>query len=257
MKRAWIIPAVICLLLLVAWPLRWEKGPTQSVSGQKIKIIHLQDRWTGQAWIDLYGFVDEKLVSGEMRPVHSQADIAKRKKQILARSKEAQKRQELEKKLTEYKEIKKLNSTAYAKYNELVEKNYQEIDKELKEESDEEKEKIERLGLSRLERQVQRLGPATLDVLDLEERYFECEDGIPQEIINGRVAYFNADQEEKKISGEINNQQKQAETTAMSELVSLAWRKRNIATGLWVGFLVLSAAIAGILFIRNSRNQYG
>jgi len=96
-----------------------------------------------------------------------------------------------------------------------------------------------------------------LDVLDLEERYFECEDGIPQEIINGRVAYFNADQEEKKISGEINNQQKQAETTAMSELVSLAWRKRNIATGLWVGFLVLSAAIAGILFIRNSRNQYG
>ncbi|RPF47104.1 hypothetical protein EDD75_1377 [Thermodesulfitimonas autotrophica] len=102
MKRAWIIPAVMCLLLLAAWPFRWEKGPTQTVNNGALKIVHLRDHWTGQAWVALYGYdaVNNRLYSGEMVPVPSQADIAKRKEQILASPEEVKKVAELRKRLT-------------------------------------------------------------------------------------------------------------------------------------------------------------
>lgn len=45
MKRVWIIPAVACFLLLVAWPLRWKIESIDCYG-----TVHLQDRWTGQRW---------------------------------------------------------------------------------------------------------------------------------------------------------------------------------------------------------------
>lgn len=186
MKRVWIIPAVICLLLLAAWPLRWEKGPVQSDS--KAKIIHMRDRWTGQSWVALYGVVDGQLLSGEMRPVPPQADIAKRKEQILASPEEVQKRQELEKKLAEYEEkVKHLPPKWDDKGN---------------------------------------WRPFTKEELELID-----------------------------VTEEKANLQKQAETAARSDLSYFAWQKRNIATGIWTGLVALSAVMAGILFIRNSRSQ--
>ncbi|MEW6274944.1 MAG: hypothetical protein AB1556_07515 [Bacillota bacterium] len=226
MKRAWIIPAVICLLLLAAWPLRWEKGPVQSDS--KAKIIHMRDRWTGQAWVALYGIANGEVYSGEMRPIPSQADIAKRKEQILASPEEVQKRQELENRLAKYEEIKKLHSAANAKYIELVNKNYAYNNVDL------------------LDRKLR------YSFFDRDERY---ENGIPQDIINARITYYNADQDERKIRGELDNQQKWAETAAKSDLSYFAWRKRNIATGIWAGLVVLSAVMAVILFTRDSRNR--
>ncbi|AVX40774.1 hypothetical protein CTH_10010 (plasmid) [Carboxydocella thermautotrophica] len=52
MKKPWIIPALISLLLLLAWPFRWEKGPTQTTP--QYAIVYLKDRWTGQEWIKIY-----------------------------------------------------------------------------------------------------------------------------------------------------------------------------------------------------------
>jgi hypothetical protein len=84
MKRIWIISLVIFFLLLLAWSFRWEKGPEQSLSN--LKWIHMRDRWTGQAWIALYGVADENVFSGEMKPISSQTDIVNEKEKILAKS---------------------------------------------------------------------------------------------------------------------------------------------------------------------------
>jgi len=84
MKRIWIISLVIFFLLLLAWSFRWEKGPEQSLSN--LKWIHMRDRWTGQAWIALYGVADENVFSGEMKPIPSQTDIVNEKDNILVKS---------------------------------------------------------------------------------------------------------------------------------------------------------------------------
>lgn len=49
MKKAWVIPAVVCLALLLAWPFRWDRGPIQNNT-----VRHLHDRWTGDDWVYKY-----------------------------------------------------------------------------------------------------------------------------------------------------------------------------------------------------------
>lgn len=82
MRRKWIIPLVLWALLLVAWFFRWEQGPTTQL-GNDLKIVHTKDRWTGQAWIVVYGNEGSKMYSGEMIPVISTQQLEKRKAQIL------------------------------------------------------------------------------------------------------------------------------------------------------------------------------
>lgn len=52
MKKPWLAPVVICAALLLAWPLRWERGPTQQYQGYT--VYHLHDRWTGDNWVYRY-----------------------------------------------------------------------------------------------------------------------------------------------------------------------------------------------------------
>lgn len=73
---------MICLLLPIAWPFRWEKGPTQTIDS--LKIIHFRDRWTGQQWIRLYGVGSEGFFSGEQRPHFSGESIKQTERKILA-----------------------------------------------------------------------------------------------------------------------------------------------------------------------------
>jgi hypothetical protein len=58
MKKLWIIPVILFLILLIILPLRWDKGPTQSFGGA-LKIQYITDRWTGQKWLKLYGAFPE------------------------------------------------------------------------------------------------------------------------------------------------------------------------------------------------------
>ncbi|HAA90150.1 MAG: Uncharacterized protein XD63_1121 [Thermoanaerobacterales bacterium 50_218] len=59
MKKPWIVPLVILGVLLVAWPLRWEKSPWLEVNPisslpnwqhRQYQQV-LRDRWTGTYWI--------------------------------------------------------------------------------------------------------------------------------------------------------------------------------------------------------------
>lgn len=46
--RPWIISLVVCVLLLAAWPLRWENH--ESARDGMLVEIHVRDRWIGQWW---------------------------------------------------------------------------------------------------------------------------------------------------------------------------------------------------------------
>jgi len=51
------ISLAICVLLLVALPFRWEKGPQQTISknkSTKCTVIYKTDRWTGDQWVKIY-----------------------------------------------------------------------------------------------------------------------------------------------------------------------------------------------------------
>ncbi len=62
--RRVLFPSVLLVALLAAWPLRWERGPTMTIPGdpkfsflgssEEQRVVHLKDRWTGQAWITVY-----------------------------------------------------------------------------------------------------------------------------------------------------------------------------------------------------------
>ncbi len=228
MKLSWAIPAAVCILLMTAWPFRWEKGPVQSEA--EGKIVHMRDRWTGQAWVALYGVIDGQLLSGEMRPIPSQADIAGRKGQILARPEQVQKKQELEKQLAEYQRIMDT-------YEEEHERYYWFAEQEAKRRG----EPYFSLGISLL---------ATVG-----SRCEEYENAIPQEIIKAQMAWLDARRQVDACKSELYKLERQAETVAEAELKYLAWQKRNIATGVWGGLVALSALIAGTLFIRDLRSR--
>lgn len=80
MKRFWVIPTVIFFLILVAYPFRWEEGPTQSKPN--LKMVHVKDKWTGQAWIIYYGELDNELVSGLEKPVIDEKAVEAEKRKI-------------------------------------------------------------------------------------------------------------------------------------------------------------------------------
>jgi hypothetical protein len=69
-NRAWIIPAVIFLILLAAWPFRWEKTPSQSrtINGRFAskgyeEYQFMRDRWTGGWWLIALGFDSDRDVT--------------------------------------------------------------------------------------------------------------------------------------------------------------------------------------------------
>ncbi|MDI6709465.1 MAG: hypothetical protein QME76_02055 [Bacillota bacterium] len=67
MSKSDLVFLGICVVLLFAWPLRWEKGP--AISNKSIVTQHLQDRWTGQYWVETYAphkRVIEPLITEDM-----------------------------------------------------------------------------------------------------------------------------------------------------------------------------------------------
>lgn len=48
----WILPAVLLMLLLVAFAFRWDEGSTKTFSHTIVEFKH--DRWTGQNWVKVY-----------------------------------------------------------------------------------------------------------------------------------------------------------------------------------------------------------
>lgn len=53
MKRTWLIPLIIFILLAVAWGFRWEYPATKAVDGGIVKWK--VDRWSGETFMETYG----------------------------------------------------------------------------------------------------------------------------------------------------------------------------------------------------------
>lgn len=70
-KGLWKLFLGICMLLLVAWPFRWDKGPQQNIVGYnytKSTVIYKTDRWTGDHWVKIYK-INQKGISASFIPV--------------------------------------------------------------------------------------------------------------------------------------------------------------------------------------------
>lgn len=224
MQRKWLIPLTFCILLLLAWAFRWEHGPIQSDS--TIKIVHLKDRWTGQAWISVYGNDNGTFYSGEMSPVSSQSKLEIRKAQILSSPVQMQKTQELKEKLNNAESTIKQYDWGHAKYYELAKL----IAKQ----------------------QAERYHDIPEYISDF-SRYEKYEFGIPKDIIEAHVKWLQADKSKPNIKQELYNQSTQVEKQADSELKTWAWQLRDIASYIWGGLLAISLIATGVLF-RNSSN---
>lgn len=114
MQRKWIIPLALCLLLLIAWFFRWERGPTQT--DKSLKIIHSKDRWTGQPWVSFYGNMEGSFYSGEMKPIISPQRIDERKSEILAGQEIEHRREELEQVIAHNEKQKNIYATGHNEY---------------------------------------------------------------------------------------------------------------------------------------------
>ena len=53
MRKLWLFPTLLFILILLAGGFRWAEGPLQSFGDYQ--VLHTKDRWTGQRWIILFG----------------------------------------------------------------------------------------------------------------------------------------------------------------------------------------------------------
>jgi hypothetical protein len=63
MRRRWIIPFAIFIILILAFIFRWDYGPTTTYNSGAFKVQHKVDRWTGRPWVVLYGAIDNETYS--------------------------------------------------------------------------------------------------------------------------------------------------------------------------------------------------
>jgi len=66
-KKPFMIPAVIFVLLILAYVFRWNYTVTQTVNNSSVhyKILHKEDRWTGNRWLEIYGYDSDGVRSGD------------------------------------------------------------------------------------------------------------------------------------------------------------------------------------------------
>lgn len=209
MQRKLIIPFVVFILLVFACFFRWEQGPTQTE--KDLKIVHLRDRWTGQAWVSKYGSSGGKFYSGELEPIPLQQKIEKRKLEILVSTETIQQKQDLEEKINKYEKERNLHVAGYNEYQRMIKLN-----------------KSQRFNFT---------GLSNLEILAT----------IPKHIIDEYIAWNNANKILYQTIKELENQPKQAEIQAESELKTWAWQERKIYTYAWG--VVLTIFIITTIFI--------
>ncbi len=232
MRHVWVIPAIVCLLLLAAWPFRWEKGPIQTahVSNGDLKIVHLRDRWTGQAWYSYYGWQGEKVLSGEIYPHFREEVIAKEANLILKGPKGRKKRQDLEAKLAEAVEEKKKHSYGHTQYLRMAD--------QLK---------------ARLEPPYDDPWLAATDPVWQMEAERIVRPNIPPELVEACDAWRKANHLVEELTEQIDKLPEWAQEEAKKQLTQKAYRKRNIATGVWAGLVGIALLASIILAVRENK----
>lgn len=204
----------MCVLLIAAYAFRWEQGPTQA--DKDLKIIHMKDRWTGQAWVSLYGQSNGKLYSGEMEPIPTQQSIQERKTQILSSPEAIQYKEDLNTKIQEYQKERDLHTAGYNECNRIIQSN-------------------NRLKLD-----------FTISALSK----LELMATVPKDIYDEHAAWLNANKLLNQATSELGSQPIQAEEKAESELKTWALQERKIVTYMWFT-LFGSSIVATALLARN------
>lgn len=188
------------------------------------KIVHMRDRWTGQAWIARY-----TKNNIEIEPVPFRGDIQKKKEEILKRPGWAEINQMLSEKIAQ-KTTKQSVIPSPEKTKEPAE---------------------------RAKSPSQSLTPYEIDI----EKYkrIGAEVAKKYKAYEEIRAFPNAFDLESLDLGFLQEllklHQSEAEEAAKSELLSEAYIQQNIATAMWVALVATSAIVAVILFIRDSRNR--
>ncbi|NLO89492.1 MAG: hypothetical protein GX088_04090 [Clostridia bacterium] len=247
MKRVWLLPVVLGLLLLVAWHFRWEKGPIQT--DENLKNVHLRDRWTGQNWIVLYGWLDGKEYSGEAYP-HLNEDVIAREASLILKSPEGKKKkQDLEAKLAEAEEEKKKHSEGHTQYLR--------IEKQLRAELeplyyDTAKETAEDDPFLRALQEIEEWGNKPAKEFEITQI---VRSKMPSELVKECDAWRDANQRVKKLNEQINKLPEWAQEKAKEQFTQEAYAKRSIVTGIWVSLVGISLLTSVCLAVREKREK--
>lgn len=243
-RLAWIIPVIVCLLLLAAWPFRWEKGPTQSFSGAK--IVHLKDRWVEQRWIALYGNFDDGFYSGEARPHFSKNEIMSRAKKVLLEPEGLKKKALIETQLQDAKKKKAELTNGHNQYIELKKllearfalqhpkprpvPTYRTYNSAYEE------------ALAEMEAWGDELAEEN-EWLAARNKYVKSK--IPAGLYGQYWAWQDQGELISKLNKDLKSLQAWAKKEAEKKLSNEAYRNRNLATNIWI----ISTAITTLSFI--------
>lgn len=241
LKRLWIVTLILCVLLMIAYPFRWEKGPTQTEAG--LKIIHLRDRWTGQNWITVYGtktkdgrtqqigIQEQTFYSGEQFPHFSLPQINKEVDKLLTSPVGQKKKESLQSKIDDAKQEKLIHSKGHTDYVRLYEKVAQQFELEYP----------PRDGLyANLNR-------------DLERREYALS-RIPKDLVESNNSWQAADRKVKQLTKQINDLPNWAKVEAEKSLTKKANRNRNLAAWVWAGLTSITFITTFLLFFRERKS---
>jgi hypothetical protein len=241
-----MVPLCIFILLIIAFGLRWDKGPTLSFNGS-LKLQYFKDRWTGQSWLKLYGSLPEKdyesdsekwvmilnktkintdarqSFSGELYPNFSIVKINKKSEEILSGPIGIEKIKPLQDQIDQAQKQKSLNAAGHTRYLQLEEYINLFIPKYI-------------------------VGESGWRNIPNPEYYKAIASKIPQATVNACNSWRNANIKIKETQVEIKKLSAWSITEAKRELTKEAHEKRNIATVIWcfieVLLLIASAIIA-------------
>ncbi|MDD2443504.1 MAG: hypothetical protein PHS52_03275 [Desulfotomaculaceae bacterium] len=230
MRWKWILPVVLCSLLLVFWFFRWEHGPTQTENN--LKILHLKDRWTGQPWVSVYGKSNGKFYSGEMKPIPSPESIAVTKTKILNKPEISKQKQDLENEITRLKEEISKNEAGHKEYVYLI--------------------------IAKVERDTDASDWRSHLVFFKDSKVSDAistgkyNSEIPEAIIENHRFWSYANDGLGKINTQLYTLDYNAEKQAESELKTWAWQAGKIATIIWAILFLSLLLITGRKIWRNN-----
>jgi len=69
MGRRWLLPALLLVILLVAFVSRWEDLGTRTEDAKRATYLH--DRWAGRVWVKYSGVSGGQLIAGETLAAHN------------------------------------------------------------------------------------------------------------------------------------------------------------------------------------------
>jgi hypothetical protein len=244
-----ILFIIIIILLLGAYCFRWTQLRTQKI--ENVDIIILKDKWTGQTWTRTYGYKDGLFHRGELEPSPAEWEIDATKEKLLSSSEYSSSIKVLEDSIADKQQqidaleiVKRNNLSGHNDYVSYATANKDKYVSNIRNSSS-------KSLLSLIE--ADRVGIG-LD-WDTTNRYHELEAGIPDDIItahqNWSKAKLEQPQIEKSIPELISNFNNLAREDARSKVMYNAWLKKNIATGVWAGALVLVFIGLGFSLIKQ------